>query len=77
MLEVKSSFAKATEDILRSRIAPFFASKKKSTDGKTGLPRPVFIYCVDYAAAVFPVGFARNPFASQLACRGEISAEPR
>ena len=42
MLEVKSSFAKATEDILRSRIAPFFAIKKKSTNSKHGLPFAVF-----------------------------------
>jgi len=50
---------------------------------------PGFICFADYAAAVFPVavfvlrtsprqaGSLVNPFAAQLACRGEISAEPR
>ena len=31
MLEFKSSFAKATEDILRRRVAPFLQAKKGSS----------------------------------------------
>ena len=54
-----------------------------------GAVLPGFICFADYAAAVFPAavfvlrtsprqaGSLVNPFAAQLACRGEISAPPR